>query len=75
VSSIDVEVDGHIGLRPAFLSAMRSDAFSQLHQESMIAAGHALIFGVLFSRCVWHARHRKNASNDPDGELLGNGWW
>ena len=38
---------------------MRSDAFSQLHKKSMIAAGHAHILGVLSFRCVWHARHLK----------------
>lgn len=36
---------------------MRSDTFSQLHQKSMIGAGHPSILGVLFLRCVWHARH------------------
>jgi hypothetical protein len=57
VSSIYVQINGHIGLGPTLLSSMRSDAFSQLHQEGMIAGGHASILGVLFFARVWHARH------------------
>jgi hypothetical protein len=37
----------------------------------MIAAGHAPILGVLFSPCVWHARHQNyDAATQEKREVL-----
>jgi hypothetical protein len=39
------------------------DAFTQLNQKDVSAAGHALMLAILFAACVWHARHRPVAGN------------
>ena len=57
VSPIHIQVDREVSLRPSFVFPQRLDAFSQLNQKNVSAAGHALIVAILFSACVWHARH------------------
>ena len=57
VASVQVQMHGEVGLRPALLHPQRSDAPAKLNQERMSAAGHAPIVPILFLARVWYARH------------------
>ena len=46
MSPVHVQVNRWVGLRPSLAFPQRLDAFSQLTQENVSAAGHALILGI-----------------------------
>lgn len=60
MTSIHVQRNSEVGLRPALALAQGLDALAKLNQESMWGAGHAPIVALPSRTCVWYARHYKN---------------
>jgi hypothetical protein len=69
MSPVHIQVDREVSLRPSLIFPQRLDAFSQLTQENVSAAGHALIVAILFAACVWHAR-QQSAQRSAETEKL-----